>query len=32
MARWNLIRGGNAVEWNVTPGDLHTDDMEMAGY
>ncbi len=28
--RWNIIRDGNAIEWNVT--DLHTDDIEMAGF
>lgn len=32
MARWNIIRGGSAVEWKVEPGDRHTDDMEMAGF
>lgn len=28
--RWNIIRGGNAIEWIVS--DLHTDDIEMAGF
>ncbi len=28
--RWNIIRDGKAIEWNVT--DLHTDDIEMAGF
>lgn len=28
--RWNIIRDGNAIEWTVT--DLHTDDIEMAGF
>ena len=28
--RWNIIRDGNAIEWLVT--DLHTDDIEMAGF
>ncbi len=30
--RWNITRNGNAIEWIVTPGDLHTDDIEMAGF
>ncbi|MBQ9716608.1 MAG: hypothetical protein IJV76_01310, partial [Clostridia bacterium] len=28
--RWNITRDGNAIEWLVT--DLHTDDIEMAGF
>ena len=28
--RWNIIRDGNAIEWLVN--DLHTDDIEMAGF
>ncbi|MGN1345831.1 MAG: hypothetical protein ACI4V1_03545 [Eubacteriales bacterium] len=30
--RWNITRGGRAIEWNVAAGDLHTDDLEMAGF
>lgn len=30
--RWNITRDGYAIEWTVTPGDLHTDDIEMAGF
>ncbi len=30
--RWNIIRGGKAIEWIAAPGDIHTDDMEMAGF
>ena len=32
MSRWQIIRNGHAVSWDVTPGDLHTDDIEMAGF
>ncbi len=32
MTRWHIIRDGKAVAWEVTPGDLHTDDIEMAGF
>jgi len=32
MSRWQIIRDGHAVAWDVTPGDLHTDDLEMAGF
>ncbi len=32
MSRWQIIRNGHAVAWDVTPGDLHTDDIEMAGF
>lgn len=32
MPRWTIIRDGHAVAWDVTPGDLHTDDIEMAGF
>ena len=32
MSRWQIIRNGHAVAWVVTPGDLHTDDIEMAGF
>ena len=31
-ARWNIIKGKTAVEWIVKEGDLHTDDIEMAGF
>ncbi len=30
--RWNITRDGRAIEWNVARGDLHTDDIEMAGF
>ena len=32
MTRWNIIRSGKAIAWDVVPGDLHTDDIEMAGF
>ncbi len=32
MTRWHIIRDGKAVAWDVTPGDIHSDDMEMAGF
>ena len=32
MARWNIIREGRAIAWDVKPGDVHTDDVEMAGF
>ncbi len=32
MARWNIIRNGKAIAWDVKKGDLHTDDVEMAGF
>ena len=32
MSRWHIIRGGHAVAWDVIPGELHTDDIEMAGF
>ncbi len=32
MARWSIIRSGKAIAWDVTPGDYHTDDLEMAGF
>ncbi len=32
MARWNILPGEHAVVWDVKPGELHTDDMEMAGF
>ena len=32
MSRWTIIRDGHAIAWDVTPGDLHTDDIEMAGF
>ena len=32
MARWERIRNGQAIAWNVAEGDLHTDDVEMAGF
>ncbi|MBQ7300594.1 MAG: hypothetical protein IJW77_12235 [Clostridia bacterium] len=32
MSRWQIIRDGHAVAWDVTSGDLHTDDIEMAGF
>ncbi len=32
MIRWNIIRDGAAIAWDVTPGDFHTDDLEMAGF
>ncbi|MBR4895496.1 MAG: hypothetical protein IKZ41_03635, partial [Clostridia bacterium] len=32
MARWTILPRENAVVWNVKPGELHTDDMEMAGF
>ncbi len=31
MARWELIRSGQAIAWNVAGGDVHTDDVEMSG-
>ena len=32
MSRWQIIRDGHAVAWDVIPGDTHTDDIEMAGF
>ncbi len=32
MTRWHLIRNGQAIAWDVTACDLHTDDIEMAGF
>ncbi len=32
MARWIIHPTEDAVVWTVNPGDLHTDDYEMAGY
>ena len=32
MSRWQIIRNGHAVAWDVTPGETHTDDIEMAGF
>ncbi len=32
MTRWNIIRNGHAIEWNIKKGDIHTDDVEMAGF
>ena len=32
MSRWTIHPIENAVVWRVRPGDLHTDDYEMAGY
>ncbi len=32
MSRWQIIRGGHAVAWDVIPGEQHTDDIEMAGF
>ncbi|MBP3919251.1 MAG: hypothetical protein J6I50_08795 [Clostridia bacterium] len=32
MTRWNVIRDGKAVAWDVAVGDIHTDDLEMAGF
>ncbi|MGM9624157.1 MAG: hypothetical protein ACI3XM_00485 [Eubacteriales bacterium] len=32
MSRWHIIRNGNAVAWDIVPGSLHTDDIEMAGF
>ena len=32
MARWNIIRDGRAIAWDVKAGDVHTDDVEMAGF
>ncbi|MBQ8512668.1 MAG: hypothetical protein IJ497_08650 [Clostridia bacterium] len=32
MARWSIIRDGRAIAWDVKKGDVHTDDVEMAGF
>ena len=32
MSRWTIHPTENAVVWTVNPGDIHTDDYEMAGY
>ena len=32
MSRWTIHPSEDAVVWTVRPGDLHTDDYEMAGY
>ena len=32
MSRWTVHPTENAVVWTPAPGDLHTDDYEMAGY
>ena len=32
MSRWQIIRDGHALAWDVIPGELHTDDIEMAGF
>ena len=32
MSRWQIIRNGHAVAWDVIPGETHTDDIEMAGF
>ncbi len=32
MSRWQIIRDGHAVAWDVIPGETHTDDIEMAGF
>ncbi|MBO7405310.1 MAG: hypothetical protein J6V24_10155 [Clostridia bacterium] len=32
MARWTILPREHAVVWDVKPGELHTDDMEMAGF
>ncbi len=32
MSRWNIIRGGNAIAWEVKPGDFHREDLEMSGF
>jgi len=32
MPRWKIKDTGKAIEWIVTPGASHTDDIEMAGF
>ena len=32
MNRWKLHPTEDAIVWEPRPGDLHTDDLEMAGH
>ncbi len=32
MSRWQIIKDGHALAWDVIPGETHTDDIEMAGF
>lgn len=32
MVRWDIIRNGHAIAWNVKQEDIHTDDVEMSGF
>ncbi len=32
MSRWNIKTPKKAIEWTLKPGDLHSEDIEMAGF
>ena len=32
MSRWNIKTPKKAIEWILKPGDLHSEDIEMAGF